>query len=65
MTGIIVDDGIIKFCDDRVRRHILNKSDIHLRGMHNLENVCAAIAATKSLTDTDTQIKAIKGFMRS
>lgn len=63
--GIIVDDGIIKFCDDRVRRHILNKSDIHLRGIHNLENICAAIAATKSLTDTDTQIKAIKGFMRS
>ena len=63
--GIIVDDGIIKECNDRVRRHILSTKDIHLRGVHNYENVCAAIAATKSLTDVDTQIKAIKAFKRS
>lgn len=60
--GVIVDDGIIKLCTDRVRRHMLSYKDIHLRGMHNLENICAAIAATKSLTDVDTQIKAIKNF---
>lgn len=63
--GIIVDEGVIKSCDDRVRRHIINTKDVALRGMHNYENVCAAIAATKSFTDTDTQIKAIKEFMRS
>ncbi len=60
--GIIVDDNIIKECKDRVRRHILSAKDIHLRGMHNLENISAAIAATSTLTDIDTQIKAIKGF---
>lgn len=63
--GFIVDDGIIKSATDRVRRHIVDRKDIHLRGIHNLENICAALGATSSLVDTDTQIKAIKGFKRS
>lgn len=63
--GVIVDDGVIKECNDRVRRHIINTNEIHLRGMHNYENICAAIAATKTLVDTDIQIKAIKEFKRS
>lgn len=63
--GIIIDEKIVKECNDRVRRHILNTKEIHLRGEHNYENVCAAIAATKTLTDTDTQIKAIREFKRS
>jgi UDP-N-acetylmuramoylalanine--D-glutamate ligase len=60
--GIIVDGNMIKECNDRVRRHVISSENIHLRGMHNYENICAAIAATKSLTDIDTQIKAIKNF---
>lgn len=60
--GIIYDDGIIKECKDGVRKHILNVKDINLRGIHNFENVCAAIAATNSLVDTQTQVKAIKNF---
>lgn len=60
--GIIVDEKVIKECNDRVRRHIISSKDINLRGMHNYENICAAIAATRNLTDIDTQIKAIKGF---
>ena len=63
--GIILDEDIIKECNDRVRRHIINTRDIHLRGKHNYENICAAIAATKTLTDIDTQINAIKEFTRS
>lgn len=62
--GIIVDESLIKECNDRVRRHIVNTKDIKLRGVHNYENICAAIAATKTLTDTDTQVSAIKEFMR-
>ena len=61
--GIIIDDGIIKECNDRVRRHIINTKDTNLRGVHNYENISAAIAATKTLTDVDTQVKAIKEFM--
>ena len=60
--GIILDDDIIKECNDKIRKHIMNVKDIHLRGRHNFENVCAAIAATKTLVDTDTQIAAVKEF---
>ena len=60
--GVIVDGNMIKECNDRVRRHVISSENIHLRGMHNYENICAAIAATKSLTDIDTQIKSIKNF---
>lgn len=60
--GIIVDENMIKECNDRVRRHIISSENIHLRGMHNYENICAAVAATRTLTDVDTQIKAIKHF---
>lgn len=41
---------------------ILEKNDIRLRGIHNYENICAALAATESLTNLNTQIKAIKEF---
>ena len=60
--GIILDEDVIKECNDKIRKHIMNVKDIKLRGRHNFENVCAAIAATKSLVDTDTQIEAIKNF---
>ncbi len=60
--GIIVDNDVIKECEDRLRKHIINTKDIHLRGMHNYENVSAAIAATKSFVDMDTIVEAIKHF---
>ena len=62
--GFIYDkaDGTIKYCEDGVRRHIIKKEDIKLRGIHNYENICAAIAATSSIVDVDTQIKAIEEF---
>lgn len=60
--GVIYDDGMIKSCEDGVRKHLLNVKDVHLRGVHNYENICAAIAATSSLVDSGTQIEAIKEF---
>ncbi|MFR5190360.1 MAG: glutamate ligase domain-containing protein [Clostridia bacterium] len=45
-----------------MRRHILDRKDIKLRGIHNYENICAALAATSSLVDIQTQIEAIKAF---
>ena len=62
--GFIYDkaDGTIKYCEDGVRRHFIKKEDIKLRGIHNYENICAAIAATSSIVDVDTQIKAIEEF---
>ena len=61
-NGYIVDGNIIKLCENGIRRHLLDSSQICLRGRHNLENICAALAATSSLVDIDTQIKTIKEF---
>lgn len=61
-NGIIVDNDVIKECEDKLRKHIINTSEIHLRGIHNYENIAAAIGATKSLVDTETILKAIKKF---
>lgn len=60
--GVILDNGVIKICDDKLRKHILNTEDITLRGEHNYENACAAIAATQSLVDTETQVEVISKF---
>lgn len=62
--GFIYDnnDGIIKYCEDGVRRHLIKKEEIKLRGIHNYENICTALAATSSLVSLETAIQAIKEF---
>ena len=60
--GIICDNGIVKSCENKLRRHILNTKDILLKGEHNHENICAAIAATKSLVEPEIQAEAIRKF---
>lgn len=63
--GFIYDqeDETIKYCEDGVRRHLLKKEDIKLRGIHNYENICAALAATSSLVDIEKQVETIKNFI--
>ena len=61
-NGYIVDEDVIKECDDKVRKHILNTEDVILRGNHNYQNIATAIAATSSLVDIETAVKAIKEF---
>ena len=60
--GYIVDGNIIKECENKLRTHILNTKEIKLRGMHNYENICAALAATKNLVDEEVAVEAIKEF---
>ena len=60
--GIILDDNIIKECNDKLRRHILNTNSVNLRGTHNYENICAALAATKTLVDIEDAINVVKNF---
>ena len=60
--GYMVDGNIIKECENKLRRHILNTKEIKLRGRHNFENICAALAATKELVSEDTAVEAIKEF---
>lgn len=61
-NGYILDNGIIKFCKNGLRRHIIETKNLLLRGIHNYENICAALAATENLVDIDNQIKAITNF---
>ena len=60
--GFIVDGDIIKESEAGIRKHILNVKDIKLRGNHNFENICTALAATKTLVDSDVAVEAIKDF---
>ncbi len=41
---------------------ILKGTDLHLRGIHNLENIATVLSATEDLIDFDKAIKAIKEF---
>ena len=61
-NGVIYDDGMIKICKDGIRRHVLSQKDMKLRGVHNCENACAAIAATSSLVSVESQINTIEEF---
>ena len=62
-NGFIVDsDGIIKECEDGIRRHIVDTKNLKLKGMHNFQNVCTALALTKGLVDTDKAVETIKEF---
>lgn len=60
--GIILDDKVIKECEDKIRKHLVSVDKIKLRGKHNYENVCAAIAATKSLVDMEQIVETICAF---
>ena len=61
-NGYIVEDGIIKKCEDGIRRHIVSTTDLKLKGIHNFQNVCTALALTENLVDTDNAVETIKQF---
>lgn len=61
-NGVIFDEGIVKSCDNDLRRHVISQKDVKIRGLHNIENICAAVVATEDLVDTETQKEAISEF---
>lgn len=61
-NGFIVDEDVVKECEDKVRKHVLNTNEVILRGNHNFQNIATALAATKTLVDTDVAVEAIKEF---
>ena len=61
-NGYIVDGNTIKQCEDKLRKHLLSSKDIIIRGTHNYENICAALAATETLVDKDIAIETCKIF---
>jgi len=61
-NGYIVDDDTVKYCENKLRKHILTYKDMKLKGRHNLENACAALAATEGLVDIGLATKVITSF---
>ena len=61
-NGYIVEEGIVKKCEDGIRRHIVNTADLKLKGIHNFQNVCTALALTENLVDIDNAVETIKEF---
>jgi UDP-N-acetylmuramoylalanine--D-glutamate ligase len=62
-NGVIYDNGVLKSCVDGVRMHIMTIDDaISVQGMHNYQNICAAIAATEDIVDPYSQLRAITKF---
>lgn len=63
-NGYVYDrkDGFIKKCDLGECTKLISKDDIKLRGVHNYENICAALAATETIVSKDIQIEAVKEF---
>lgn len=61
-NGYIVDDKIIKECQDKLRKHILSTADVKLKGLHNYENICTALAATRTLVKNEDAVKTIEEF---
>ncbi len=62
-NGVIYDNGIVKSCEDGVRMHVITIDDaVSLRGIHNYENICAAVAATEDLVEPAIQARAIVKF---
>lgn len=61
-NGVIFDNDIVKICENNLRRHIINVKNTNLRGTHNAENICAAIAATSGLVDIETATEVIQEF---
>ena len=61
-NGYIVDNDTVKYCENKLRKHILNYKDMILKGRHNLENACAALAATEDFVDVGLATKVITSF---
>lgn len=59
-NGIVYDNGIIKRCEDGVRRHMLTIDDaISVDDPYKIECICAAIAATTGIVEPNMQTRAI------
>ena len=61
-NGIILDNNIIKQCENGLRRHIVNLKNTNLKGIHNAENICAAISATDGIVKPEIQSKIATEF---
>ena len=62
-NGAYMDEnGDIVFCENSSKTVIMNKSDIRIPGMHNVENYCTAISAVWGLVKPETIKKIAQTF---
>ena len=64
-NGYIVDGNVVKECEDKIRKHIVDVNEVKLKGIHNYQNICAALAATKTLVPLDDAVKTIRVCKRN
>lgn len=60
--GFIVENKVIKQCNEGVRKHILNTDEILLKGNHNYENIATAFAAVSTIIDLEQAATVVKEF---
>ncbi len=62
--GYIFDpeDEKIKVCENGLRKHIYDTRNMKLRGVHNFENACCAIMATKDLVKPESVVNVLDNF---
>jgi len=58
-TNAFYTDGKYIYHNDEI---IIDTKDLHIRGVHNYENICAALSATYDMIDLNKVIPAIKEF---
>ncbi len=61
-NGVVFDDNMIKIIEDNEEIPVISENEILLLGMHNIENVCTAIAAVKDLVKIESIQKVLKTF---
>ncbi len=62
-VGAYVENDLIKYTDGNSTQDIINVHDMNLLGMHNYENVCAAVAMCKAAgVPDDIIIREIRNF---
>ena len=58
-TNAFYTDGNGIYYDNKL---IIDTHELHIRGVHNYENICAALSATYDIIDLNKAIDAIKSF---
>ena len=64
VNGYLVDtdDGKIKVSENGLRKHVFDTKYMKLRGVHNFENACCAIIATKELVKKESVDRVLTEF---
>ena len=60
--GFILEENIIKECEDKLRKHIADTKEFIIRGTHNYEHICAALAVTKGIVAPEKTVEILKTF---